>query len=222
MKLLIVEDSERLARALSIGLRKLGHAVDVAATGSDGLDFARLRDYDVIILDIMLPGMDGLAVLSELRRLGRQTHVLILSAKDRVEDRVHGLQVGADDYLVKPFSFDELCARLNALGRRSFLAKNPEIVLGGLRLNTATHAATLDGQPLDLTPGEYAVIERLAVNRGRVLTKEQLLDAIRGGDARGGSNVVEVMVCNLRRKLGPTTAGALIQTRRGLGYTIST
>lgn len=220
MKLLVIEDSERLARALVVGLRKLGHAVDVASDGRDGLDFAKVQDYDVIVLDIMLPGMDGFALLSELRRVGRQTHVLILSARDRVEDRIRGLQCGADDYLTKPFSFEELCARLNALGRRSFNVKNPEIDLGSVRLNTASREVFGENGPLDLTPGEYAVMERLAVNRGRILTKEQLLAAVHGSDVRGGLNVIEVMICNLRRKLGDAKAQALIQTRRGLGYLI--
>jgi DNA-binding response OmpR family regulator len=129
-------------------------------------------DYDVIVLDLMLPSMDGLTVLRRLREMGKQTHVLILSAKDQVEDRIRGLRLGADDYLVKPFSFDELCARLEALVRRKHGEKNPEIAIGGLLLNTAMHAVSRDGQALNLTPAEHSIFERLALSRGRILSKK--------------------------------------------------
>ena len=220
MKILIIEDSERLRRSLAHGLQKLGHVVDVVADGREGLDHALLYDYDALILDLMLPSMSGLAVLQELRTRGRQIHVLILSARGQVDDRIRGLQFGADDYLAKPFSFEELCARLNALSRRKFQSKNPEIEIGPLRLNTSLRTVWVDDRAVLLTAGEYAILERLAVNRGRVLSKAQLLTAVHNSESCAGPNVVEVMICNLRRKLGSDAARARIQTRRGQGYIV--
>lgn len=220
MKLLVIEDSRHLLRSLGVGFRKSGHAVDLVADGAEGLDYARLNDYDVIVLDLMLPSMDGLTVLRRLREMGKQTHVLILSAKDQVEDRICGLRLGADDYLVKPFSFDELCARLEALVRRKHGEKNPEIAIGGLLLNTAMHAVSRDGQALNLTPAEHSIFERLALSRGRILSKEQLIDAIHDSDSCPGPNVIEVLVCTLRKKIGCHAAAPIIHTRRGHGYFI--
>ena len=220
MKLLIIEDSQRLLRSLGIGLRKMGYAVDLVADGAEGLDFARLNDYDVIVLDLMLPTMDGLTVLQRLRALGRQTHILILSAKDQVADRIRGLQLGADDYMVKPFSFDELCARIQSLTRRRYGEKNPGITIGGLVLNTAARAVSRDGHRVNLTPAEYCMFEHLALNRGRVLSKEQLLDAAHDSDSSPGPNVVEVIICTLRKKIGCDGGDAIIETRRGHGYCI--
>ncbi|MDD5704829.1 MAG: response regulator transcription factor [Kiritimatiellae bacterium] len=217
MKILIVEDSQRLLRSLQVGLTKLGHAVDTACDGPQGLAFALHQYYDVIVLDLMLPGLDGLALLTELRRRARQTHVLILSARDQVEDRVRGLQLGADDYLVKPFDFDELCARLQALARRQHMAKNPMIAIGAMRINTSTRTVHIEDRPVALTAGEYAVLERLALNRGRVLSKEQIMDTFHDSQSLAGPNVVEVMICNLRRKLGAALRDTL-KTRRGQGY----
>ena len=220
VKLLIIEDSQRLLRSLGSGLRKMGYAVDLVADGAEGLDFARLNDYDVIVLDLMLPTMDGLTVLQRLRDLGKMTHILILSAKDRVEDRIRGLQLGADDYMVKPFSFAELCARIQTLVRRRYSAKNPEIAISGLVLNTAARTVSRDGPALALTPAEYSIFEHLALSRGRVLSKEQLIDAIHDSDSCPGPNVIEVLVCTLRKKLGCDAENPIITTRRGYGYCI--
>ena len=220
MKLLVIEDSQRLLRSLGTGLRKSGHAVDLVADGAEGYDYARLNDYDAIVLDLMLPSMDGLTVLQRLRESGKQTHVLILSAKDRVEDRVRGLRLGADDYLIKPFSLDELCARLETLDRRKSGEKNPEIHIGGLLLNTSARAVSRGGETIRLTPAEYAILERLALSRGRVLSKERLIDAIHDSDASPTPNVIEVLVCTLRRKIAGEHDEPVIQTRRGYGYII--
>ena len=220
MKLLIIEDSQPLLRSLGSGLRKMGYAVDLVADGAEGLDYAHFNDYDVIVLDLMLPSMDGITVLQRLRALGRQTHILILSAKDQVADRIRGLQLGADDYMVKPFSFDELCARIQTLTRRRYGGKNPEITIGGLVLNTAARAVSRDGQRVSLTPTEYCIFEHLALNRGRVLSKEQLLDAVHDSDSCPGPNVVEVLICTLRKKIGCDAEGSVIKTRRGHGYCI--
>lgn len=220
MNILIVEDSKTLRETLHDGLSKLGYGVDAVGDGKEGLDYARFKEYDVVVLDLMLPGLDGLSVLRELRAAGKKTHVLILSAKDQVEDRVRGLQLGADDYMIKPFSFDELCARIGTLIRRRYDAKNPLIVIGGLTLNTAIREARRGTKVIALTPGEYSILECLALNRGRTISAEQLLDASHSSDATPGENLIQVMVCNLRKKLVASGEAKVVKTRRGYGYYI--
>ncbi len=220
MKLLVIEDSERLRRSLGHGLRRAGFAVDLSADGREGLGYAEVNDYDVVILDLMLPGMDGLTVLRTLRQRGRKTHVLILSAKDQVQDRILGLELGADDYLVKPFSFEELCARVRALIRRRYETKNPMLRVHGVEIDMAQRKVRLDGEPLALTPAEYALLELLALRRGRVVTREQILDQLYASEAEVASNVVEVLVYSLRKKIQPAGAPPVIVTRRGSGYLI--
>jgi len=217
MKVLVIEDSDAMQRSLHYGLRRSGFAVDVAADGEEGLAYARHGAYDVIVLDLMLPGIDGLEVLRRLREGGGDTHVLILSAKDQVRERIEGLQLGADDYMTKPFAFDELVARLQALVRRKYGAKDPIQRVGPLELDTARRTASCADRALTLTPYEYAVLEHLICRRGRVVSKEELLEHIHDGDAEGSLNAVEVLIHQLRRKLG--TPG-LIQTRRGHGYLV--
>lgn len=218
MKVLIVEDSERLSRSLGQGLRKLGYTVDLAGDGENGLAFAETYDYDVIVLDLMLPGLPGLEVLQRLRARGRATHVLILSARERVEDRVRGLQLGADDYLVKPFAFDELAARIQALVRRRYQAKSPILRLGPLAIDTAGKQVSRRGRRLQLTPGEYRLLEFLAYQRGRVFSQEQLLEHLHRTDTDVSSNVVEVLVSGLRRKIHAPGEPPVLRTRRGFGY----
>lgn len=220
MKLLLVEDSERLRRSLDQGLRKLGHVVDPTGDGETGLAFAEAYDYDVIILDLMLPGLPGLEVLQRLRARGRGTHVLILSARDRVEDRVRGLQLGADDYLVKPFAFDELAARIQALVRRRYQAKNPALRLGSLEIDTDSKQVSRRGRPLHLTPGEYRLLEFLAYHRGRVVSPEQLLEHLHQSDTDVSNNAVEVLVSGLRRKIHFHGEPPIVRTRRGFGYLV--
>lgn len=220
MKILLIEDSERLLRSLGKGLRASGFAVDTVADGLDGLDLATIGDYDAIILDLMLPGLDGLGVLKRLRAAGRHTPVLILSARDQLDDRVNGLDVGADDYLVKPFEFDELVARLRALVRRRAGAPNPEVTLGPVVINTARKIVTRDGEAVALTRSEYVVLEYLSLNRGRVISKRTLLDHLHDRDRVTGTNLIEVIVHNVRRKLGATKDAPVIRTRRGHGYLI--
>ncbi len=216
MKILIIEDSTRLQHALTHGLRHCGYTVESATDGEEGFLFALHHHFDVIILDLMLPGMDGLTLLKKLRKQGRQTHVLILSARDQVSDRVEGLRLGADDYLVKPFSFEELKARIAALVRRGHQAKNPDILFGGLRLNTAEKQAYRDEAKLPLTPGEYAILERLALNPGQVFSKNRLAEYLQSADNKTDSKVIEVLVCTLRKKLGRESVRVV--TRRGYGY----
>ena len=220
MKILIVEDSERLRRSLGEGLRKSGFAVDLASDGEEGLAFASAGDYDVVVLDLMLPKLDGLSLLRRLRGQGRTTHVLILSARDRVADRVAALNLGADDYLPKPFSFDELVARLRALVRRRYAEKNPLLCAGAVELDTAAKAVRVDGAPVSLAPLEYRLLELLMMRRGRVLTRAEILDRLYDSAADIASNVVEALVYALRRKVQRPGAPEIVVTRRGQGYLI--
>jgi DNA-binding response OmpR family regulator len=218
VKILVVDDSQRLLRSLGQGLRKLGYAVDLAGDGEQGLDFAETYEYHVIVLDLMLPGLPGLEVLRRLRARGSSAHVLILSARDRVDDRVKGLQLGADDYLVKPFAFDELCARIQALVRRHHQAKNPLVRLGSLDIDTARRQVSRQGVALHLTPSEYALLEFLAYRRGHVFSQEQLIEHLRRSDADVSSNVIQVLVSGLRKKIHARGEPPILRTRRGFGY----
>jgi DNA-binding response OmpR family regulator len=223
MRILIVEDSRRLRQALETGLRRTGFAVDMAADGEKGYALARTGDYDVIVLDIMLPLMDGLQILRKLREEGNDTHVLMLTAKDAIEQRVTGLRAGADDYLVKPFAFDELVARLQALTRRRHGVKNPEISVGPLTVNLAARTVARDGENVVLTAREYALLEYLAIRRGQIVTRSEIEDRIYDGRVEPASNVVDSAVCNLRKKIDGAKASSsdsLIQTRRNLGYVL--
>ena len=218
MRVLLIEDSQRLRSTLAKGLSRGGYAVDAAGDGREGLWLATENDYDVIVLDLMLPEVDGLTVLRTLRERGRSAHVLILSAKDTVEDRIQGLSLGADDYLVKPFSFDELCARLQALVRRSYRAKNPRIHAGALEINTAARQVAYAGREVKLTPREYSMLEVLVLRAGEVVSREALWEHLYSFDSTATSNVVDVMVCSLRKKLDPQSPQGFIKTRRGEGY----
>ncbi len=220
MRLLLIEDSARLRNALEQGLRRVGYAVETAANGRDGLARAMASEPDVIVLDLMLPGLDGLSVLRQLREQGSKTHVLILSAKDLVEDRVQGLRQGADDYLVKPFAFDELLARLEALVRRSYQAKNPLLRRGALAIDTTTHQVTCDGRQVGLTPREYGLLEVLALRSGQVQSRQDLWQRLSDLDRRAASNIIDVLIHSLRKKLDPRQPQRFIKTRRGFGYLI--
>jgi two-component system copper resistance phosphate regulon response regulator CusR len=219
MKVLVIDDSERLRRSLEHGLTRCGFVVETAANGPEGLAFARHGSWDVIVLDLMLPGMDGLEVLRALRAGGDGTHVLVLSAKDEVVERVEGLALGADDYLVKPFDFDELVARLRALVRRKYGTKDPVLRAGGISLDSARRRVEVDGEPVHLTRNEYAILELLLTRRGRVVSKRELLEHLHARDEGGSENSVEVFVHQLRRKVGERGTD-LIRTRRGHGYLV--
>jgi DNA-binding response OmpR family regulator len=218
VKILLVDDSPRLLRSLSQGLKKLGYAVDLASDGEQGLDLAETYAYHVIVLDLMLPGVPGLEVLRRLRTLGNGAHILILSARDRVEDRVKGLQLGADDYLVKPFAFDELCARIQALVRRRHESKSPVLRLGPLAIDTARREVSRGGGALHLTPSEYALLEFLAYRRGNVFSQEQLIEHLRRSDSEVSSNLIEVLVSGLRKRIHAPGEPPILRTRRGFGY----
>lgn len=218
MRVLLIEDSSVLQEALSKGFHRRGVALDVVGDGAEGLSLARNNPYDVLILDLMLPGLDGMSLLRELRGAGSDLHVLILTARDSVDDRVAGLQAGADDYLVKPFEFEELFARVQALARRKYRHKDPAIVIGPLRMDTAARAVTRDGESVDLTHREYALLEYLAYRSGEAVSRIDIEDHLYGTTNLPASNAVDVAVCSLRSKLARHGVHDLIHTRRGVGY----
>lgn len=220
MRLLLVEDSARLRASLSDGLRRTGHAVDAVGDGRQGLIHAQTTDYDIIILDLMLPIIDGLTVLRTIREKGIDTHVLILSAKDRVEQRVEGLRAGADDYLVKPFSFDELLARVESLGRRAHGRKASRLAFGAVTVDVSGKRVLVGEEPLELTPREYALLEYLALEAGRPVPRAEIEEHIYDSHRAVWSNAVDSTVSAVRRKLGARGVTALIRTRRGIGYEI--
>jgi DNA-binding response OmpR family regulator len=220
MRVLLVEDSDRLRRSVMDGLQKSGYAVDTAANGEDGLHLASTESYDVIILDIMLPKIDGLEVLRRLRDRGNMIHVLLLTARDAVADRVAGLRAGADDYLIKPFAFEELLARVEALARRQHHRKQPRIRVGPLEINLSAKTVKRSGMPIALAPRDYALLEFLALRSGEVVSRTEIEAHIYDMHADLMSNVVDSAVCALRRKIDPAEGPSLIQTRRGMGYVL--
>ena len=223
MRLLLVEDSPRLQRSLSTGLRREGYAVDVTGDGGEGLWCATHHPYDVIILDIMLPTMDGLEVLRKLRRSAGDAggaHVLLLTAKDTVDDRVTGLRAGADDYLVKPFAFDELLARVEALVRRRHHAKNPTLVVDDLEIDTASRKVARGGREIELAAREYSLLQFLALRRGQVISRTEIESHLYDEQSERMSNVIDAAVYSLRKKIDVPGRPSLIQTRRGLGYVL--
>ncbi len=220
MKLLLVEDSERLQRSLTTGLKKHGFTVDQAFDGEEALAFLAVNEYDAVVLDLMLPRVDGLTVLSRLRGEGKDCHVLILSANDQTEDRVRGLDLGADDYLVKPFSFDELVSRLRALNRRRAGNKNPVIEVDGIRIDSVSRQVSYADEIIALTPHEYRLLEFLAQRRGRVFSHDQLIDQLYDASSFVTRNAVEAHISALRKRLRSAGAPRLVKTRRGFGYLV--
>lgn len=220
MKILLVEDSVRLQRSLITGLQKRGFTVDQAFDGEVALAYLAVNEYEAIILDLMLPKVDGLSVLSQLRRDGNNCHVLILSANDQTEDRIRGLNFGADDYLVKPFAFEELVSRLRALSRRRCGDKNPVIEIDGVKIDSVSRQVTFADQPVELTPYEYRLLEFLSHHRGRVFSHDQLIDQLYDAGSYVTRNAVEAHISVLRKRLRMVSAPQLIKTRRGFGYLI--
>lgn len=220
MRVLLVEDSQRLQKSIGKALRRSGYAADVSGDGKDGLWLAESNDYDAIILDIMLPGLDGLALLHQLRQKGRQTPILLLTAKDTIEDRVNGLQMGADDYLVKPFALKELLARVQVLCRRRYDSKTNHVIVDDLTIDLTAHAVRRAGQVLDLTAREFRLLEYLALRRGHIVTRSEIETHIYDEAVDLASNVVDSAICTLRKKLEPPGSSQLIHTKRGLGYTL--
>jgi DNA-binding response OmpR family regulator len=221
MYVLVVEDERRLAQLVRRVLEEEGHTVDVAYDGEEGLQMALEGTHDVIVLDIMLPEINGLDVCKSIRANRVDTPVLLLTALDSVDDRVRGLDAGADDYLPKPFAFQELMARLRALSRRRVQPRDPqELNVDDLTLDLRRRRAQRDGRSIELSPKEFSLLEFLMRNQGRVVTRTQILDHLWGYDFATDSNLVDVYVAYLRRKVDKDTSNKLIRTVRGVGYAL--
>lgn len=221
MRILLVEDDSRVSRFVAKGLREQSYAVDVAVSGEAALYQAAVNSYDLIILDVLMPGMNGFAVCRELRKSGQCLPILMLTARDAVEDRVAGLDFGADDYLTKPFEFKELLARTRALLRRRREFSPREIVVDDLIIDTVGHGVSRNGKPVILTAKEYALLEYLARNVGRVLGRAEIAEHVWEENFDPFSNLIEVYVNRLRQKIDAGSARPLLHTRRGEGYLFS-
>jgi DNA-binding response OmpR family regulator len=221
VRILVIEDEPTIANFIRQGLNEAGYAVDVAWDGMEGGNYARVAEYDVLVLDIMLPRLNGLELLRQLRNEGNKTPALMLTARDTVDNRVEGLDAGADDYLVKPFAFPELLARVRALLRRPPLQSGTVLQIGDLRMDCAKHLVERNGRFIELSPREYAVLEYLMRHPGQVLSRTQIGEHVWNFDFYNESNVVDVYVGYLRRKIDKGNSHSLIHTVRGVGYRIS-
>jgi DNA-binding response OmpR family regulator len=222
MRVLVVEDERTIATYVKRGLEEQGYAVDLAFSGTEALEWAEAAPFDLVVLDIMLPELNGLEVCRELRARGQRMPILMLTARDSIDDRVSGLDSGADDYLVKPFAVKELLARLRALSRRSAdAAKTTILQLADLTLDVATQRVRRSGRPIELTAKEYAVLECLLRATGRVLTRTMIAEHVWNYDVFNQSNVVDVYIRNLRRKIDDPFPLKLIHTVRGAGYRLA-
>lgn len=220
MKLLLVEDSERLRATLEHGLRSAGFAVDTASDGMQALAFLGQYAFDLVVLDLMLPRLDGIEVLKAMPANGLRPRVLVLSARDEVSDRIEALNAGADDYLVKPFSFDELLARLHALLRRPQEAHATVLTHGTLALDPRAHQVRVAGHELALTPREFATLALLLRHRNRAFSRAEILERTAGSDNASSDRSIEVLIFGLRKKLEMAGLPTLIETRRGAGYIV--
>ncbi|MHB8628670.1 MAG: response regulator transcription factor [Aggregatilineales bacterium] len=220
MRILVVEDETRMAGLIRQGLEEEAYAVDVVDDGREALDWLRTVDYDLLVLDLMLPEIDGLRVCQEYRANGGRAPILMLTARNSLSDRVMGLDRGADDYLGKPFGMPELLARLRALSRRDGPSKTPELRVQDLSLNTATKRAWRAGHAIELTGTEYGLLELLMRHPGQVLSRDQIIEHVWDADFESGSKLIEVYIHYLRRKIDSDQADKLIHTVRGLGYRI--
>lgn len=221
MRILVVEDDRKVAGFIEMGLREEGYAVDLARDGDEAIVLAHVNDYDAILLDLMLPKKNGLQVAAELRREGRTTPILMLTARDATEDVVRGLDAGADDYLTKPFKFDELLARLRALVRRGGATRVERLTAGPLELDRLKHQAYVGAHALDLTPREFQLLEHFMMHKDDVVRRTELLEKVWDMHFDPESNVVDVHVGNLRRKLREAGYDGLITTVRGVGFRLN-
>jgi heavy metal response regulator len=221
MRVLVVEDEKKIAEFVRKGLTEQGYAVDLAFDGEEALAWPAVAEFDVIILDVMLPQRDGLDVCRTLRQRGLKTPILMLTARDAIDDRVTGLDSGADDYLVKPFAFAELLARLRAVSRRQPAVLDAELRVADLEVDTSTRTASRAGHEIELTTKEYTILEYLMRNRDRVMTRTMIAEHVWNYDFDNASNVIDVHIRNLRRKIDDGFQTKLIRTVRGAGYRIS-
>lgn len=221
MKLLIVEDDQALNNSMVKLLKAKGYSSDSAFDGQEALDYIAVAQYDLVILDVMMPVMDGMTFLETLRQQDKVLPVLMLTAKDTLDDKITGLDAGADDYLVKPFEFEELLARIRAiLRRRSSDVATSRIEVGDLELDLSSQQVYRDSQAIDLTAKEYQLFAYLAQNQDQVISKDQIREHVWDFDYEGESNIIEVLIKNLRRKLDTDRKNSLIKTKRGAGYVI--
>lgn len=218
MRILVIEDYEPIRESVTEGLRDVGFAVDAAADGTDGLWHAESNDYDVIVLDLMLPGVDGLTILNRVRSNKSSACVLILTARDQLDDRIMGLNAGADDYLVKPFAFEELLARVKTLVRRKYDQKNPNIQVADLVVDTMARTVRRGERAIELTAREYSLLEYLTLRAGELVSRSEIWEHVYDSQAGSQSNVVDVYVGYLRKKIEAPGLVKLIHTRRGQGY----
>jgi two-component system copper resistance phosphate regulon response regulator CusR len=222
VRILVIEDEPKVGRAVQEGLQSEGYDVELSATGEDGFFLASSQAFDLIVLDVMLPGRDGVEVLAALRKVGLRTPVLLLTARDAIEDRVAGLDSGADDYLVKPFAFPELSARLRALLRRGKPESPDSLKIDTLEMDIATRTVSRAGHRVELTPREYELLEFLVRNKGRVVSREMLAREVwkESGRATPLDNVIDVHIARLRRKVDDPFESKLLHTVRGVGFTL--
>ncbi|ACM21512.1 winged helix-turn-helix heavy metal transcriptional response regulator [Geotalea daltonii FRC-32] len=220
MRILVIEDEVKTAAFIRKGLRESGYTADVANEGFEGLDLALTREYDIIILDVMLPGLDGWQIISRIRKLKKDTPIIFLTARDAIQDRIKGLELGADDYLVKPFAFSELLVRIRTILRRGPVRTQELITIGDLEIDLMGHRVTRGGKRLDLTPKEFALISLLARRSGEVLTRVRIAERIWDIDFESDTNVVDVHMRRLRAKVDDPFEKKLIHTVRGVGYVL--
>lgn len=220
MKILLAEDEVDLNNVVTRYLKKNGYSVDSVLDGEEALDYLEYGEYDLVILDIMMPKVDGFEVIKKLRDKGNHTSVLMLTARDSADDKVKGLDLGADDYIVKPFDFNELMARIRAVVRRKYGNSSNRLVIGDLILDTSEKSVTRAGKQIELTGKEYEVLEYLMQSKNRILSREQIKEHVWDFDYEGDSNIIDVLIKNIRKKIDIEAGKQIIYTKRGLGYVI--
>ena len=220
MKILLAEDEVDLNNVVTRYLKKNGYSVDSVLGGEEALDYLEYGEYDLVILDIMMPKVDGFEVIRKLRNKGNHTSVLMLTARDSADDKVKGLDLGADDYIVKPFDFNELLARIRAVVRRKYGNSSNKLVIGDLILDTSEKSVTRAGKQIELTGKEYEVLEYLMQSKNRILSREQIKEHVWDFDYEGDSNIIDVLIKNIRKKIDVEAGKQIIYTKRGLGYVI--
>ena len=220
MKILLAEDEIDLNNVITRYLKKNGYSVDSVLDGEEALDYLEYGEYDLVILDIMMPKVNGFEVIKKLRDKGNHTSVLMLTARDSADDKVKGLDLGADDYIVKPFDFNELMARIRAVVRRKYGNSSNKVVIGNLVLNISEKSVTRAGKQIELTGKEYEVLEYLMQSKNRILSRDQIKEHVWDFDYEGDSNIIDVLIKNIRKKIDVEGGKQIIYTKRGLGYVI--